>query len=977
MDKHPVNTIESVGNTIKVNDLNTPIKLIFKDVNGETVSLKDNIDYFYMTKDDFKYYSVDNITFDNDGLIFKLPVLNKGLYKIEIKDKNGSIYPAGDELKILLKNSYEAGKEAYYTSYREDILNSVEPIIIEYIKDHPDDFKGVKGDKGDPGRNGRDGLDGRDGVDGEKGEKGDPGKDGELSFQELTPEEKESLRGERGRPGEDGKDGINGIDGVDGEQGLPGREGEKGEKGDPGEKGEKGDPGVDGIIENINTNLIPLDIDMWELGGKYTTGANWDNNLSIRTIKPFKIEEGINYTFSDKSNLDLRVSAIKAFIYKDGQMVQYIVRAYNQSINFLSEGDECYIVVDGRADRPLQLNDITNVDFKVKLEKGLIETPLIDAIHQNQIDIHKLKSKTSLLNYRHLAVGNDWTNAMQQALNDNNTVYVPPGEYDLGEIKLNSYNEVIGSGINTIFNALSSEMFVADGSLDTIPKTLITDTDKFGDVFNINSTLGLKRYDYVLLQSQRNCISRVDSGEEWTLGGGTNETQKLPFGEFKSIAKIEPNKITLSSQPIFPSYLSHSNNEVNPALPASKVTRVDFVNNVILRDFQVKRSLSGTAIRSRWAKDMSVRNVYFDDRDFGGYATTFIVFAFSLNCEAINCNYEGNVDDPATNYYHKNVYKASSSMYCGFTNCKAKGAGQTFDISFFSDRLPSTGCFADNCIFDEATSTGLTSHGGSYLTRFKGNHITNTFQGIGCRSRRSIIIDNVVVGKRNTTSTLQYGIGLYEGHAVDCIIKGNIVTNFRYGIGIFDAVNEDRWFRYTGTIISDNTVSNCHRHFYVHRHPTRTDTDFMGIMVTNNTFRHDKWTSVVNSRIAELPQGVNGITFNGNIFKGVADRPSALYGIYAEADCTNIKVINNMFIDMSTSFTFRGNLPTGSLLTVKASYQMFGNSHENVTNKHSIQSDRAQVMPNDDPVHMVSPDGRGWNISVDNNGNIVTDKYLN
>lgn len=592
------------------------------------------------------------------------------------------------------------------------------------------------------------------------------------------------------------------------------------------------------------------------------------------------------------------------------------------------------------------------------------------------LDVADLKrfaqKETNLINYSHLVSNNDWTTALQTALNQNDLVYVPPGTYKIGEVNLKSNNEVVGAGNSTIFVSTESEMFVAAGQVGD-PVKVVYDTDIFSEVFRLESTTGFSRYDNVLLQSQRDCLNRTDSGEDWTLGGGTSESHKLPFGEFKSIEKVDVSQITLSSQPIFPSYLSSSTSETSPAQNHSTVRKVDFVTDVVLRNFQVHRPSGGTAIRSRWAKNMVVDNVYFNDKDFSRNTTTFVFFIYSLNCEARNCRYDSKVDTPATTYYRKNVFKAASSMYCGFVNCRAKGAGQTVDFSYFEEWLPCTGCYVDDCKFEDANSTGITSHGGTYMTRISGNIITNTFQGIGCRSRRAIISNNIVIGNRNSTTTLQYGIGLYEGHAVDCIIKGNTVSNFRYGIGIFDAVNEDRWFRYTGAIIDSNTVSNCHRHVYIHRHPSRPDTDYMNVRISNNTFRQGPWTANVNNRIIEFPEGVNGVTIDGNIFGGTDDRPSALHGVYAEADCTNIKVVNNQFFKVSTAFTFRGNAPSNSKVQDKAIYQLFGNSYEGVTNRASIQTDRAQIAPNEDPIIAVSPNGRRWEITADNDGNLKTE----
>lgn len=197
MELKPVNSINNDANTIRVSDGNSPIRLIFKDAKGEVINLYDKIDYFYLTKDDETFYSVTDISYEGDEVIIRLPKLRKGQYKAEIRDKDGSIYPANDDLYILLRRSFEDDKDIYYFGHREDILNNVEPIIIQHIEKNPDKFRGERGPQGFPGRDGLrgiDGKDGKDGEDGEKGEKGDPGIDGKD--------------GEKGDPGIDGKDGV-------------------------------------------------------------------------------------------------------------------------------------------------------------------------------------------------------------------------------------------------------------------------------------------------------------------------------------------------------------------------------------------------------------------------------------------------------------------------------------------------------------------------------------------------------------------------------------------------------------------------------------------------------------------------------------------------------------------------------------------------------------------------------------------------
>src|SRR5699024_11364885 len=107
-------------NIIKANDVNSVINIEITDVNNNPVNLENEIEYFYLVRNN-KYYPVTDITFNDNVISFKLPNLYKGLYKIEIKDTKGSIYPADDSIAILLNQSFESGKESEFINMKDSI----------------------------------------------------------------------------------------------------------------------------------------------------------------------------------------------------------------------------------------------------------------------------------------------------------------------------------------------------------------------------------------------------------------------------------------------------------------------------------------------------------------------------------------------------------------------------------------------------------------------------------------------------------------------------------------------------------------------------------------------------------------------------------------------------------------------------------------------------------------------------------------
>ena len=177
MDIKPVNKIETITNTLKVADFNTPIQLKILDENNEIIDLTDNITHFFITKDDYKFYEVTEFTFENKILYFKMPNVRKGRYKIEIKDGQGSIYPAENNIYIDLIQSFDGRKESAYTTIKDDIINKVKPIVYEHIEENQEFYKGKDGKDGRNGIDGKDGEDGRNGIDGKDGKDGKDGED--------------------------------------------------------------------------------------------------------------------------------------------------------------------------------------------------------------------------------------------------------------------------------------------------------------------------------------------------------------------------------------------------------------------------------------------------------------------------------------------------------------------------------------------------------------------------------------------------------------------------------------------------------------------------------------------------------------------------------------------------------------------------------------------------------------------------------
>ena len=283
MKNHPVNSIQTDQNTIKVSDFNSLISLTILDHNNEPIDLTENIEYFFLTKDDYKYYEVTDFEFRDNKLYFKMPHVRKGIYKIEIKDMQGSIYPSNEDVYIQLNQSFDGRKEVVYTTIKEDIINSVQPIIYEHIQNNREFYRGEKGQDGKDGKDGRNGLNGLDGKDGRDGKKGD--------------------KGDKGEKGEKGEKGDKGDKGDQGERGIQGIQGLKGEKGDKGDKGEDGQDITDFNIgsknlinysefkNNISTAQFTFDLETGVINYSNYTGYLYQDIIMDNKVHTFLFED--------------------------------------------------------------------------------------------------------------------------------------------------------------------------------------------------------------------------------------------------------------------------------------------------------------------------------------------------------------------------------------------------------------------------------------------------------------------------------------------------------------------------------------------------------------------------------------------------------------------------------------------------------------------------------------------------------------
>ena len=546
---------------------------------------------------------------------------------------------------------------------------------------------------------------------------------------------------------------------------------------------------------------------------------------------------------------------------------------------------------------------------------------------ENRVENKELLQEVNIKDYAELVKDGNWYNAIMQALEDAYTVYFPIGEYTTYSIVTSLSNrEIKGSGTGTRFNFVRDydgnshfHGFQIYGNTEPI-KRITESVEPHTNVVTLENADGLEVGDNVVIKSQRNALSYADTGDEWFLGTATG-SQKVPFGEYNEVTSIDGNNVTLKKGLIYPSYMSHNGDEKDSAQDFSTIEKVNFVENFVLRDFKVTDMYSGTAIRATTCKNMVIDNVHFDHSNYTVHSSGIVEINHSFLCEARNCSYYTRPEVETERIYDMNVFKIANSQECGFVNCKSENASQTADLTYYSGGVPCTACYITNCNFVGSTKSGITTHGGNYMTRITDNTITGVPQGIAQRGRGGLISNNTIIGtsKQDEGGSLNCGVSLYEGGCVDNVVSNNTIRNYNVGIGHTDRSPENTRLRFAGTLINGNNISNCNKGIYINKYYMSSNIAPLGIIISNNQIRlhnTNKSSAVYGIR---LDRGSNGALISNNLIKGiegemigfVGDRKNNFYGVYLGSDVDAVRVNGNTFMDMEYAIRHRGR-PAGT-----------------------------------------------------------------
>ena len=563
-----------------------------------------------------------------------------------------------------------------------------------------------------------------------------------------------------------------------------------------------------------------------------------------------------------------------------------------------------------------ELADIINTTVFEELNERMTEL-------ENRVEDGERIQQVNIYDYIEYKTDDDnWHPAIMQALEENDSVFFPDGRYKTYPIQMNMSNKsIIGNGGHTVFEFVPDHRsggrllngFTVSGSLYSgnigCRIRIIEDVTPNSDLLRTENTQVLSVGDDIIVKSQKNALSGKDTGDRWLLGVPTN-TQKVPFGEFNEVKALTTDTITLKTNLLYPFYNATDANEVNPAQAYADVHRVDFVKNVTFKNFKIDGVYSGQAFSFDWVKNGVIDGVYFNDSNYNGNGYTGLcVLRNSLECIVTNSKYYVNSNLESDKFYMMNPIRITNSQRCGITNNKVYNGGQGVDISYLSGGIPNTQNYIENNEMIDQNSTGITTHGGDYLTKITGNKISGVNQGIHVRGRGSIVNDNNIVGT-SVNRTANYGnagVLLFNGGACQATITNNQIRGFSRGISRYESTGVESKVGYDGSQIIGNNIDQCYLGIDIFRMWSGDYRDeHMGILISNNTI------NLSNSNKKDTIYGiflgvmVRGVTITNNVFKGLDATNGELrdirYNNFYAIQCGQfsglVRIKDNTFIDV-------------------------------------------------------------------------------
>lgn len=465
-------------------------------------------------------------------------------------------------------------------------------------------------------------------------------------------------------------------------------------------------------------------------------------------------------------------------------------------------------------------------------------------------------------------------------------IVFPHGSYKVTErIALPGNCSVNGFGSRILCSSSNGAFMVEGQGLGT--QVALGSNATSGDTtITTASAHGLVAGDMALLWSQRDSLS--EAAGDWRLG--YHQGLKCYFAEPVSIQAVpSTTTVSLSNGLIFPGYRTDAVQDTGSGRTAATLAKLNFSENVTIRNFVIDHDGSGSAISAQYAKNFVVDNVVVNtgtSLDGVSGISLFACYGVRINGVSVFGDKTQQIETGDENFWRWTAVGVSSCWYVVVDDCHYGNVANGTDFTFYENYWCSMFCAMRNSFVVDATAVPSTSHPGVYANEFSNNTFVNCRTGLTIRSRAARITGNEFTKSKPSEEADERAIVL-QSSAIDSIVSGNRISGYYIGIEDHAYSAGVGMLETHRNIYTQNVIKNVKVGFALTQGP-QGNVDKVASVVTNNQIEFE--ASAVQCR-----QWRHGLCVYGNYLRGVtADDGTVPTCFYVSSDSTGHKFFNNM-----------------------------------------------------------------------------------
>lgn len=476
-------------------------------------------------------------------------------------------------------------------------------------------------------------------------------------------------------------------------------------------------------------------------------------------------------------------------------------------------------------------------------------------------------------------------------------IVFPHGSYKVTErIALPGNCSVNGFGSRILCSSAGGAFFVEGGGLGTQIALGANATSRDTTLTTV-SAHGLSAGDMALLWSQRDSLS--EAAGDWRLG--YHQGLKCYFAEPVSIQAVpSTTTVSLANGLIFPGYRTDAMQDTGSGRTAATLAKLNFAENVTIRNFVIDHDGSGSAISAQYAKNFVVDNVVVNTgTSLNGVSgiSLFACYGVRINGVSVFGDKTQQIETGDENFWRWSAVDVSSCWYVVVDDCHYGNVANGTDFTFYENYWCSMFCAMRNSFVVDATAVPSTSHPGVYANEFSDNTFVNCRTGLTIRSRAARITGNEFTKSKPSEEDDERAI-ILQSSAIDSIVSGNRISGYYVGIEDHAYSAGVGMLEAHRNIYTQNVIKNVKVGIALTTGP-QGNVDKVASIVTNNQIEFE--TNAVQCR-----QWRHGLCVYGNYLRGVATSDGTLpVCFYVSSDSTSHKFFNNL-VENARLYTLTG-----------------------------------------------------------------------